>query len=149
MSAGQRGFFSFSFSLPLGRCPQDRGASSFLNPTLSGASHADKSAVVATCVNLTTLTPAPSRNLRIYEFTNLRICSIRRGLRYEAGGLGRSIPLNPPSPRGTSADEALKRRENLSPLQGFRNMHALLHRALPYANGSEPFRLKNSRNLPQ
>ncbi|NLB94066.1 MAG: hypothetical protein GX792_11670 [Bacteroidales bacterium] len=46
MSAGQRGFFFISY------------------PTLSGASHADKSADVATCVNLsaspnlTALTPA-------------------------------------------------------------------------------------------
>ena len=58
MSAGQRGASSSS--------------SSFLNPTLSGASHADKSAVVATSVNLsaspdlTALTLAAGRNLQIY-----------------------------------------------------------------------------------
>ena len=66
MSAGQRGFFFISY------------------PTLSGASHADKSAVVATSVNLsaspdlTALTPATSRNQQIYEFTNSRIYSIKK-----------------------------------------------------------------------
>ncbi len=57
MSAGQRGFFFFFLSYP----------------TLSGASHADKSAVVTTSVNLsaspdlTALTPATSRNLRFSQ----------------------------------------------------------------------------------
>ncbi len=66
MSAGQRGFFFISY------------------PTLSGASHADKSAVVASLVDLsapsslTALTPATSRNQQIYEFTNLRIYSIKK-----------------------------------------------------------------------
>jgi len=45
---------------------------------LPGASHADKSAVVATSVNLsaspdlTALTPATGRTQQIYEFTNLQ-----------------------------------------------------------------------------
>ena len=36
------------------------------------------------------------------------------------------------------------------PFQGFNgNTRYLTHRALPYANGYELFRLKYSRNLPQ
>ncbi len=36
------------------------------------------------------------------------------------------------------------------PFQGFNgNARYFIHRALPYANGSEPFRLKKDRNLPK
>ena len=61
---------------PLGRCPQDRGASSFsiLNPTLSGASHADKSAVVASLVNLSA---SPDLTALKSEYWILDICSSR------------------------------------------------------------------------